>query len=379
VWLEPVTETTALYHAARVKLAAKELAQYVEFFLVAWLVLGTAVKDRCALGWTVVVLVAAAAAAVGLAGFQYFQTAAGPESVRAAFANRGFLGAYLAIVVPVLAGLALWDPRWWVKLASAALVAGGLFVTLAAGPFVVTAGVVLVMCVARTRWAVPAAGALVVVLGLIYPMGGADDALDRWPVFRQNPLVLLRSAAPYDTDKERPNAQTLEWQVALGAFDPTSGVYGGAKRRFLVGTGVGNYGELESFYGAAGVDAKAEEDIKEPGTNPYIRILAVTAGIPAVVLFAAALAGAAAAAGRCAGRAAGWTRGVAWGLVGGVSGLGLVTLATEPLSRAVGVAAILVLVLAWRVGEIGRGPASEGAGLEPGGNTAGARNVVHGT
>lgn len=116
--------------------AAKEILQLIEYCLVAFAVFLN-VPERGDLKALLAAFAAAAAIAALWAGGQYL-TCESPLDVRAGYLNRNALGAYLAMALPFLYGLALHVRCWGVRLLLFALAAVGTFANLSGGAVLAT-------------------------------------------------------------------------------------------------------------------------------------------------------------------------------------------------------------------------------------------------
>jgi len=116
--------------------AAKEALQLIEYFLVAFFVFVNVAETRD-LKLYLAAFAIATAAVVAWAAIHYV-VCDSPFRIRAGYANRNGLGAFLAISLPMLYGLALHARRWLWRILLLLVVACGLFVTLAGGALLVT-------------------------------------------------------------------------------------------------------------------------------------------------------------------------------------------------------------------------------------------------
>ena len=127
--------------------AVKEVLQFAEYFLVAFAVFLNA-ADTADLKLLLYAFVAGTAIVIGWAAVQYF-TVASPLDVRAGFANRNVLGAYLALALPFLYGLALHARYGSARIGLLVLVALGLLVNLSGGALLATFLMLLVLSAVR--------------------------------------------------------------------------------------------------------------------------------------------------------------------------------------------------------------------------------------
>jgi len=137
----------ALARSEAMALAARELLQLAEYFLVAFAVfLNIAERyDLKPLLWAFGI---ATGGVVAWAGWHY-ATRASAFDVSAGFANRNALGAFLALALPVLYGLALHVRGWGIRAALLVMVAAGLLVNLSGGAVFVTLAVLGVLSAVR--------------------------------------------------------------------------------------------------------------------------------------------------------------------------------------------------------------------------------------
>ena len=134
--------------------AVKEPAQLAEYFLVAFFVFVN-VAETHDLRLLLLAFAAATAGVVLWAAVHYLSVPSAFD-VRGSYANRNLLGAFLAVALPVLYGLALHARRWRSRIPLLAIVLLGLAVTLSGGALLVTLVVLGVLSALRgQRAAVP--------------------------------------------------------------------------------------------------------------------------------------------------------------------------------------------------------------------------------
>lgn len=146
----PVAAACVSFARSDVRLdAAKEVLQLIEYFLVAFAVFLN-VAETGDLKALLVAFAASTALIVLWAGWQYL-TCSATLDVRAFFSNRNALGAFLALALPLLYGLALHLRCWGIRLLLLVLVAAGLAVNLSGGAVLVTLLVLGVLSALRGR------------------------------------------------------------------------------------------------------------------------------------------------------------------------------------------------------------------------------------
>ena len=116
--------------------AIKEPLQLAEYFIFAFFVFSNVAETRD-LKLLLTAFAVATAAVVIWAGYHYLACDS-PLDVRAGYGNRNLLGAFLAIALPMLYGLAVHIRSWRWRLVLLAIVALGLFVNLSGAAVLVT-------------------------------------------------------------------------------------------------------------------------------------------------------------------------------------------------------------------------------------------------
>jgi len=362
--------------AGSLPLGLAKVIQFVEYFVAGHILFVETLREERWRRRALRPFAIAAAVSVGMAAAQYFSKGVGVTDVRGSwFDDRNSFGAFLALVLPLLFGRALFFGGRWARAAVFALVAAGLCVCLSGGAFLAMCVGVLVAAGARGRaaFAATAVGVLV-CCGLVLPN-----------LPRRNGAVLLDSVALYkesdkygvfgrDVDKINARLEAREAALArkVAAREPVS--YGDLIReedyswkwqqRYkewqaglnmmaespLFGVGAGAYQRnVNRFYqsGSFGAMPKYPKNLLEPDTlNGYL-VWGASAGAPFLVFLAAMFL-----------RACGFAvdgvvkgidaeaRGLSAGLLGSLSALAVVTVFTNPIVRGVGVSAALVLALA---------------------------------
>jgi len=127
--------------------AAKDLLQFIEYFLLAFAVFLNV--EECS---DIKPYVTAFAVSTGLVvawGIVHYVVAESPLDIRAGYANRNGLSAFLALALPFLYGIALHARHWRVRIALLAIVAGGLLVCLAGGSLLAIVLVLVVLSAVR--------------------------------------------------------------------------------------------------------------------------------------------------------------------------------------------------------------------------------------
>ena len=378
--LVPQLKGSADLAGGALKLGLVKAAQFVEYFLVAHILFvetfSRARYRRLALRLLACVTAVAVAAAV----VQYCSGDTGVLHVRGSwFDNRNTFGAFLAIVLPLLFGTALFERSRAVLAAISLLVIAGLCVCLSGGAFVAICAGLLVAAALRGRTAFAAVAlALVVLVGLVLPglpRRNGTVLLDSVALYKQSDPNRLfnddvvatasglssRQAAlakkvaagePVDygdlvTEQDyswKWQQRYKEWQAALNVMieSPWFGVGAGAYQ-----TNVNRFYQSDLF----GAMPKYPKNLLEADTlNGYL-VLGASAGAPFLILLAAMfLRAARCALPRFADEECTETRGLTAGVISALAALAVAMLFTNPLVRGVGVTLALLLALAQTIG-----------------------------
>jgi O-antigen ligase len=292
------------------------------------------------------------------------------QGVCGTFKSRNVLGGWLALVLPIVFGVALYAERLWLRLGLLALLAVGLLVDLAAASLYAILGVMALMAAVR-GWPAFLATMLAATLwvgGITGWVGSFPDPAQ--PDARLNAqTVLFRSAALYTVDGQA-ERRYPQWQSACEMMLTYP----------WTGKGVGNYQRtVESFTGAKPMPTgPSEPDIQ----NTYL-VIGSTMGIPALLGFLALLLVPAFQAGAAASRHAGWRRGVVCGVAGGIAAFAVTAVWHSLLVRGIGLHLVLLLVVArllweWSATDADGMPAADGGALPDGSDAPDAVSPRHG-
>ncbi len=375
-----------------------KVAQFIEYFIIAYMMLAEVLKERCnrrlifgALALVVVVV-------LGWGGIQYLRSDIPVMAVRGpGFDHRNAFAAFLALAVPFVWGRSLFSTRTGMWIGGALMVLIGLAVCLAGGAFLAMCLGVLTSAALRSRRALGGATILlgVFIVGILpyLPRDNAAILKDSLLLYRdrdphavlsyeengtkRNPLEAARkreaerragrlekllndeplkiSELPTEADFVwRWRQSVLERQAAINmiAWSP------------LFGVGAGSYqNNVNRFYAAPAAHAdeaveaesplpKYHENLLEPGTLSGYMVWTASAGIPfLLILVCMALT-----VGRSGCRAV-WTsqdlstKGIGAGLVGTVASLAVLGCFTNPLVRGIGMLLALLYALSRAVAD----------------------------
>lgn len=309
-------------HAVHPLKSAKDIVQFVEYFGAAYM-LAANVPERSQIRLLRDVFLGVASAVVLVGVIQYLRPGVGDFKVAATFGNRNVFGGYLSLVVPFMAGVALFEPCIWRRVGLWTVVALGLMVVLSGGAMLAMAVALLVVTLARSRAAGVVFAAVFLVLLLV--------VLPRLP--RQNDGVLNASWQLFD-DKNQVALRYTEWQAATVMI---------AENPWL-GVGLGNY--QDNIGGYFGVLPRPTGVVEHDSENLYL-VLAASAGLPGLACFLGLLGSVALTALRAlAGPAEPLERGLALGAAGAVLAFAICSLWSPLLVRGIGVPLALVFAFA---------------------------------
>ena len=344
--------------------------QFAEYYVVGAIVFTEAFaleRRRKRVVWA---LAAVTFSALLCALWQYVSVSYGVTDVRGSgFDSRSAFGMFLALVVPLLFGVAVFSKARWAWCVGAATVFLAMCLSLAGGPFLaMLIGVLIVAALrGRTAFAVAAVGMLVVSLFLLplLPRDNGDVLLDSVLLYRTDDphrafggdvqsirarenkkrSELARALArgervtaadlPGESDASwRWEQRYKEWQAALRMTAASP----------LFGVGAGSYQHnVNRFYDMP----KYPVNLLEPDTlNGYL-VWSASAGLPFLAILLALYTRALLATARAYGSLRSWLdRGMAAGVLGALAALVVGGLFTNPLVRGVGVTVALILALA---------------------------------
>lgn len=325
--------------------AVAEAVQFVEYFVVLYLLFATTAANAERLKTVIGLWLAVGVVVVVWALVHYLNEARPIVNVDGPFLNRNVLSGYLAMLVPFAFAVAVTSRRWPIVAQCAGIVVVGLVVMLAGGPVLGTLVGMGVVAFVRSPKVFPLFAAAIVVLLLV----GAPE------LPRDNAAALRQSVQSFDEGADAGEASRLspryvEWQAAEKFLTPGSHAELGIPRnthlrQLLLGVGVGNYQtNIGRFYGTL---PKPNANTTEPDTGNLYLVLAVSAGIPAALIFLW-LVGAHIRRAAQGFLAAGdpELRGILLGCIGALASLLVTNVFTETLVHGSGPATVLVLALA---------------------------------
>ena len=307
--------------------ALKDLFQYTEYFVVAFLLLSSAMADATARRRYVALYLAAAAAVVAVGLVHYLQPSVEAFKVRGTFGNRNVLGGFLTLALPVMFGLALFGKGPMLRASLLLTVALGCVVTLSGGTMVglILAFALMSMLKSQRAFLIVAA-VFIVSFAVLAP---------RLP--RHNTEILAQSVSLFDADGQM-STRYPEWQAAAEM----------AKDNPLTGVGIGSYQtSVREYYGTIPDRAVASE----PDSQNLYLVLASTIGLPGLACFVGMLLiFFCKAAGAFVRLPEGFEKGLALGVLGSLVAFAINCIWSPLLVRGIGVPLAAVFSLAMTVG-----------------------------
>ena len=322
VWLFVMAGVVSAVHAVHPLKSVKDIFQYLEYFGAAYLLLVN-VPDEVGVRRLVDLFLAVASVVVLVGVAQYAMVRIGDFKVGATFGNRNVFGGYLAMVVPLMAGVALFEPNRWRRAWLWSMVTLALLVTLSGGALIAMAVALAVVTMARGRVAFVAFAVVFLLILLV--------VLPRLP--RHNDAVLNDSVCLFN-DKNEVSLRYTEWQAAtvMIAENPWCGV------------GLGNF--QDNIGGYFGVLPRPTGVVEHDSENLYL-VLASSVGLPGLACFLGLLlTGGLRAARRFVTAAEPHDKGLALGVAGALLGFAICCIWSPLLVRGIGVPLAMILAFA---------------------------------
>ena len=313
--------------------ALRETAKMLEYFVVGYILYDDLLRQHprrlrtvlyLALGMTVVIVLLALA--------QFLVSSDPIRGVAGTFRSRNVLGGWLAMILPILFGVAVYATGPLLRVGLLALVCCGLLVDLSAASL--GAILIVMLLIAATRgWRTFVIAALAVTFWVAVVTDHIGSFKDPDSGARQtSQQVLFRSVALYAPGGQ-PERRYPQWQSAVEMM----------LTHPWLGDGIGNYQRrVELYTGTKPMPTgPSEPDIQ----NLYL-VIGSTMGLPALFAFLALLLTPAFLAGAAAPRHAHWRKGFVYGVAGGIAAFALTAIWHPLLVRGIGLHLVLLLVVA---------------------------------
>lgn len=334
IWALLAVAALSALGATSVKSAAVEIAQLGLYFVAVYALFADVVRGQHRLVLIAKALAISTTIAIGFALYQYV-TVDDPMQVRGTFANRNVYSAYLAMVLPLLYGIAIWTHDTTHRVWFIAVVVLGAGTMLGGLQFWCLALVLLILSALKSLrslgyYLVGAALMIVLFVGWLHTNRDAVFAEVADPVEREEVYKL----GPGHEDEVVLKMRWLEWYPALVM----------TAENFPTGVGAGNYqlhiGE-SSYWGLVPRATKIE-----PDTNNLYLVIAASMGFVGLVAFLGWV-------GRFWLMAEdnwrqahdAWSMGVCWGLLGGVYGILIVNIFSSLFVRGTSLVWALIFAM----------------------------------
>jgi len=333
IWALLAVAALSALGAVSLKSAIVEIAQIGLYFVAVFALFADVLRGQHRLILAAKVLAIATTVAVLIGLYQYI-SGQEPSHVRGTFANRNVYSAYLAMVLPVLYGIAIWTRDTIHRVWFLAVVVVGAVTMLAGLQFWCLALVLLILSALKNLRALGyyLTGATLLIVLFVAVLHTNRDA-----VFREvaDPVEHgeLYKLGPGHEGTTILKMRWLEWYPALTM----------AAENFPLGVGVGNYQKHigESSYWMIPPPTKIE-----PDTNNLYLVIAASTGFVGLVAFLAWL-------GHFWRMAEdnwtqahdAWSMGLCWGLLGGVYSIVLVNIFSSLFVRGTGIVWALIFAM----------------------------------
>ena len=242
----------------------REFLQLGAYFVGGWLVFANCITTRRRLRAAVDLFSIVVAAIVVVALYQYRGAVKGNVfEVGGSFGNRNVLGAFLAISLPFVFALALYEKRLWQRFALALAVALGAMVTLSGGALIAIAVALLFVAGAKSQKAllgvlIATALALTLLPDTLYLPRHSDIVISSVNPYLSNNFLDRRKGEPEPYEEPVVATRYKRWYAASRRIqDPAAS---------LLGAGPGKYSQtVAAYYGS--VEKPSGDTDHVPGFN----------------------------------------------------------------------------------------------------------------
>ncbi len=313
--------------------ALRETVKIIEYFVVGYILYDDLLRAQPQRLRTVLYLMLGVTVAIMLMSVAQFFCCNDPiRGVTGTFNSRNVLGGWLAMILPVIFGVALYTPHLLLRIGLGILVLCGLLVDLSAASLGAVLAVMVLLAATR-GWRT----FVVAMLAATFWVAVVTDHLGAFKdpgtgVRQTSQQVLFRSIELYAPDGQ-PERRYPQWQSAVEMM----------LTHPWLGEGIGNYQrQVEQYTGTKPIPTgPSEPDIQ----NLYL-VIGSTLGLPALFGFLALLLMPAFLAGAAAPRHAHWRKGFVFGVAGGIAAFAITACWHPLLVRGIGLHLVLLLVVA---------------------------------
>lgn len=238
----------------------KDILQLIEYFVAAFMLFAS-IPDRQRLQRVTDVFLIVASVVILLGVVQYLLPDIPDFKVRSSFGNRNVFGGYMALVVPFMTGIALYETSIWRRVWMLTMVTLALLITLSGGALLAITLTLAVLCAIRGKPAFIAFSTIfIIIMVLILP---------RLP--RHNDVVLDQSIRLFN-DNNEVSLRYTQWQAAMVMISEHP----------WLGVGMGNY--QENIGGYFGILPRPTGVVEHDSENLYL-VLASSIGLPGLAAF----------------------------------------------------------------------------------------------
>ncbi len=262
----------------------KESLQFLEYFVIGYIVFLTSLNTKRAIGIALDVLCSVLSVVVAFGLYHYF-SGANPFDVRGTFENNAQLSAFVAVALPLVIANAIAAPGLMRKIWMLPLIAGSLLVVLNGWMFVGLSIGLIVLLSLYGRWAALAGTVFLFVLALVLfsvaPRNNASMLINSASIYHKDDTKMVPKGAEYRDFVV--SARVRNWQAAINA----------AASKPLTGYAPSSYanavkGEFyfdPKFPASTAEPAVYDIHVDEPSSFSSYMILLVEQGLIGLILF----------------------------------------------------------------------------------------------
>ena len=300
----------------------KDLFQYTEYFVVAFLLFGSSFQAEARRRRLTLLFLSVGIAVVAWAAVHYCIAAVPALKVRGPFGNRNVYGGFLCLLLPLALGLLVHDRQPVRRVAWGTVLLAGLITNLSGGALLgLLIGGAVVLGMRGERALLTGMAVTAGLFFLVFPQ-----------LPRPNGEILYDSVRMVGDDNVL-SPRYVQWQAAWIMMDERPGL----------GVGAGNYQQnIGSYYGSLPSPVMVQEHDSQ---NLYL-VLGSSIGFIGMAAFAGTLIVLIVrAVGRAARMADGWDKGLMLGAAGSLVAYGIACLWSPLLVRGIGIPLAFMLAL----------------------------------
>ena len=301
----------------------KELFQMVEYFVIAYMLVSFLISDAKRRAIAVYLFAGVGTLIVIISLVQYMRPSLPPLDIAGTFGNRNVLGGYLAILLPLMTGLMLYEKNRFRLAWYALTVIAGSVVLLSGGALM---GIILGLAiVAMLKGRIAFAGLAAILLLAIFLIA---------PHLPRDNATLLRESVQLFDDDGNVSRRYTEWQAAATMTQDNP----------LLGVGAGNYQSNVGMYYGVLPDPVGPT---EPDTQNLYVVTASSIGLFGLAALIGLLCHSVASAIRnYASARSGFERSLQAGLIGSILAFAIAAIWSPLLVRGISIPLVFILALA---------------------------------